>query len=143
MEPEQLMAARIRESYVNVLVFRVLLTAWAIACWWISLSFLSAAAFGGVDAWILPVVMSIVGFVTAYVTAISLVGIDRLVRETQMLTKAIIERSGGIAAGTKERSLVLKPAWPVQAIMWTFGLHASLAALASFGWLAMAFMMMS
>ena len=87
--------------------------------------------------------MSIVGFVTAYVTAISLVGIDRLVRETQMLTKAIIERSGGIAAGTKERSLVLKPAWPVQAIMWTFGLHASLAALASFGWLAMAFMMMS
>lgn len=148
MDPEEMMWSRVRVVNGNVRVILILLTALAIAFWWVSLSYTASMAFGGrsfpagADLWIMPIVMSIFGFVIAYITAIALLGIDRMVREMQVLTKAIVELGRDFAPGTKERGLLLKPKWPMNAVMWSFGLHASLATLASFGWIVVALMMM-
>ncbi|NRA59098.1 MAG: hypothetical protein HRU13_13380 [Phycisphaerales bacterium] len=147
MAPEELMWSRIRVVNGNVRVILILLTVLAIAFWWVSLSYTAAVAVGGrsspsgVDLWVIPIVMSIFGFVIAYITAIALLGIDRMVREMQVLTKAIVERGSDFAPGKKERGLLLKPKWPVNAVMWSFGLHATLATLASFGRIVVALVM--
>ncbi|MEQ8844337.1 MAG: hypothetical protein RIB58_05730 [Phycisphaerales bacterium] len=133
----------------NIRVMLALLAGWAALFWWLSVSLLAsiglmgaaASRSGGMlaDLWMLAVGMAMVGFVTAYITASCVLAIDRQVREMQAISKALADRAGNLTPGTFERSLFLKPSWPMPALVWSFGLHAAGAVLLSIVWLIMGF----
>lgn len=143
MEPADLLAGRIREINGNIRVMLALLAGWAGVFWWLSLAFLPTLVLAR-DAMhdegaLIPIGLAMVGFVTAYITASCTLAIDRQVREMQALSKALADEVGGPAPGTAERSLYLKPTWPMPALVWVFGLHACGAGVISIVWLVLAF----
>lgn len=148
MEASDLIATRVREINGNLRLLIALLVAWATVYWWLNLSFLlsvSLAASAMRDAgrsiaegWVVPILMTLIGFVTAYITATMLLAIDRAVTEMQGLRKKLADQTGGLTAGTAERALFLRPAWPVPALMWSLGLHAAGSALVAVVWLVLA-----
>ena len=147
MEPTDLLKARIGELNGNIRWMLVMLCAWAIAFWWLSLSFMLSIVVAeralpdDEQLSVVPIVMSIVGFTTAYITAITLLGVDGAARDILGLSKALAGQIDGLTPGTSERGLMLKPVWPMRAVLWSFGLHAALAVLVSLGWLVVAFAM--
>lgn len=152
MEREELIVRRIGEINGNLRLVLALVVGWAALFWWLSLSFLMSVTFvgaamrdsgGGVaQLWVLLVVLAIVGFVTAYITAAALLAIDRQVGEMQLLSKTIADSIGTMAAGSAERARYLRPSWPVPAILWSLGLHAGGAVLMSGVWLLLAWRQM-
>lgn len=148
MEAVDLVAARVREINGNVRVLVVLLVAWAAVYWWLNLSFLLSVSFAVAamrdsgrsiaEGWVVPILMTLIGIVTAYVTATMLLAIERAIREMQALSKSLADRSSGLTAGTAERALFLRPVWPVSALMWSLGLHAVGSGLIAVVWLLLA-----
>lgn len=149
MDHDGLFAGRIGEINGNVRLIVALLAGWAGLYWWLNLSMLASAMLAGAAGrqqharpdgpLILSIVLAVFGLATAFITAFTLLAIDRQIGEMQTLSKTLADTKGQMAAGTAERSRFLKPQWPLAALAWAFGLHAAGAAAVAFVWVVLAF----
>lgn len=149
MDHDGLFTGRIGEINGNIRLIVALLAGWAGLSWWLNLSMLASAMLAGAAGrqqharpeWplVLSIALALFGFATAFITAFTLLAIDRQVGEMQTLSKTLADTKGQMAAGTAERSRFLKPQWPLAALAWAFGLHAAGAAAVAIVWVVLAF----
>ncbi|UYV12457.1 MAG: hypothetical protein NCW75_14300 [Phycisphaera sp.] len=151
MDQKELIGARIRDLNGNVRLMLALLVGWVGLYWWINVSALTSFMFSAVqmrdmamysdsEVWIqpvLPIVMALIGIVTAGVSVAMLVAIGSKAGEMRSLSTTLANNSTGLVAGTAERSVYLKAAWPVVTLVICIGLSAFGALLMSATWLAM------